>query len=142
MTIDTLPLELSIQLRANREDLSLRDSHGQIWRELSIIAQQDANWYRGQDEKASGGKKKDSTKGVAKRMEVQLFQKLHLQGQTSFPIRRLGTLWRNDPWRSMIHEWCQFPLGQCTFNITTWEWMSSCRIDDVSVDALCTPCFG
>ncbi|KAH7334195.1 hypothetical protein BKA66DRAFT_555351 [Pyrenochaeta sp. MPI-SDFR-AT-0127] len=27
-------------------------------------------------------------------------------------------------------KWCQFPIGQATFNISTFEWMASRRIDD------------
>lgn len=130
-TTDTLPLELSIQLRANREDLSLPDSHGQIWTELSTLAQQDAEWYRPPPADAAAGSRPGLPTGLAKRMEAQLTEKLGLQGQTTFPVRRLGTLWRNEHWRTMITEWCQYPLGQSTFNISTWEWMSSCRIDEV-----------
>lgn len=59
-------------------------------------------------------------------------QQLGLNGRASFPVRRLGTLWRNPGWRDVITAWCRFPLGQATFNMSTFEWMSSCRIDEVS----------
>ena len=135
VVIDTLPLELSIQLRANRAGLSLLDSHGQIWTELSILAAQDRHWYRDphRNGRSQTKTRKNGTKGVAKEMEAQLVQKLGFNGQTAFPVRRLGILWRNERWRKMISEWCQYPLGQSTFNISTWEGMSSCRIDDVSL---------
>ena len=126
-------MELSIQLRANREDLSLPDTHGQIWTELALLAEQDAEWYLPSAGEGSYGAPNRVKKGITKSMEAQLVQKLGLTGNTSFPVRRLGTLWRNEVWRRMITEWCQFPLGLTTFNITTWEWMSSCRIDDVSL---------
>lgn len=126
---DTLPLELSIRLRANREDLSLPDSHGQIFNALCLLAKQDPHWYRGPE---NAGPSQDAPRVTAKSMERQLILKLGLSSKPSFPVRRLGTLWRNEPWRQMIAEWCQFPLGLATFNITTWEWMSSCRVDEVS----------
>jgi hypothetical protein len=105
-----------IRLRANREDLSLPDTHGQIWGDLCVLAQQDAHWYRGPE---TAGPSKHAPKVTAKSMERQLTLKLGLTGKTTFPVRRLGTLWRNEPWRQMITEWCQFPLGLATFNITT-----------------------
>jgi hypothetical protein len=112
---DTLPLDLSVQLRANREDLVLPDNHGQIWTELTTLARQDETLFQ----------------GSTKLMEEQMSTTLGLNGLTKFPVRRLGTLWRNSHWRSVITRWCQFPLGQHTFNISTFEWMSSCRLDDV-----------
>jgi hypothetical protein len=57
---------------------------------------------------------------------------LGLSGRVKFPVRRLGTIWRNKNWRPMITKWCEFSVGQATFNISTFEWMASCRIDDVS----------
>ena len=83
-SIETLPLELSIQLRANREELSLLDSHAQIWTELNILAAQDPNWYRDTHGRDNHGNrrttKKDGTKGVAREMEAQLTQKLGFNG--------------------------------------------------------------
>ena len=77
---DTLPLELSIQLRANREDVTLADNHAQVWNELVTLTQRDSFLFNG------------NTKAV----EQQISQILGLNGQVSFPVRRLGTLWRND----------------------------------------------
>jgi hypothetical protein len=107
---------LSIQLRANREDLILPDSHGHIWTEMVTLTEDNAEFFG----------------GTTKIMEERIAKTLGLHGQAKIPVRRLGTLWRNASWRPMITEWCQFPLGQSTFNISTFEWMSSCRIDEVS----------
>ena len=73
--------------------------------------------------------------GNTKAVEQQMSQILGLNGRVSFPVRRLGTLWRNDSWRPVITEWVRHPVGQATFNMSTFEWMSSCRMDDVSVTA-------
>ena len=115
--LDTLPFELFIQLRANREDVTLADNHAQVWNELATLTQRDSSLFNG------------NTKAV----EQQMSQILGLNGRVSFPVRRLGTLWRNDSWRPIITEWVRHPVGQATFNMSTFEWMSSCRMDDVSV---------
>ena len=61
-----------------------------------------------------------------------MIKMLGLAGREKFPTRRLVTLWRNKSWKEMITKWCSFPVGLGTFNITTFEWMASCRLDDVS----------
>jgi len=71
-------------------------------------------------------------RGTNARVEGQMLDILSLGGEAKFPVRRLVTLWRNDSWRSMITRWCETAVGRATFNISTWEWMASCRIDDVS----------
>ncbi|KAF2174792.1 hypothetical protein K469DRAFT_770346 [Zopfia rhizophila CBS 207.26] len=111
---DTLPPHLHIKLRANREDLVLPDNHGQIWAELATLSSQDSTLFQGRNSV----------------VEQQMIQLLNLSGRVKFPVRRLGTLWRNKNWRQMVTRWCGFSLGQATFNISTFEWMASCRIDD------------
>lgn len=72
-------------------------------------------------------------KGTIVAIEREMLETLGLSGPVKFPIRRLITLWKNSNWRSMITRWCETALGQATFNISTWEWMASCRMDDVSL---------
>jgi hypothetical protein len=114
---DALPPHLHIQLRANREDTILPDNHGQIWTELATLSS------------SHGGLFQDSNRVV----EQQMLEHLGLSSRVKFPVRRLATLWKNDRWNPMITRWCQCSVGQSTFTISTFEWMASCRIDDVSV---------
>lgn len=65
-------------------------------------------------------------------VEQQMLNKLGLSGRVKFPVKRLCTLWKNKEWRNMITRWCEFAIGRNTFNISTFEWMAGCRIDDVS----------
>ena len=112
---DALPPDLRIKLRANREDLTLPDNHGQIWAGLATLGERDPTLFQ-------GGRKD---------VEMQILRQLGLGSKIKFPVRRLTTLWRNTRWRDMITRWCSIPIGRETFNISTFEWMSSCRIDDV-----------
>jgi hypothetical protein len=108
---------MSIHLRANREDFTLPDNHGQIWTELITLASGDNSLFR----------------GPFRKVEEQMVNLLGLYGKATFPVRRLGTLWRNPRWRPMITKWCQFPVGQSSFNISVFEYLCSCRVDDVSI---------
>lgn len=114
--VDTLPPHLRIKLRANREDATLPDNHGQIWMELATLSANNDKLFKGSN----------------KETEQQMLEHLGLSGRIKFPVRRLATLWKNKKWKPMITRWCQFLVGQITFNISTFEWMASCRIDDVS----------
>lgn len=114
---DRLPIDLMIRLRSNRASITLTDSHGQIWTELLLLQTDQPTLFQ----------------GPARQVEKQMTELLRLNGRTSFPVRRLGTLWRNIKWREMITRWCEHPLGRETFGLTVFEWMSSCRIDDVSL---------
>lgn len=111
---DTLPLALSIGLRANREDMLLPDTHGHIWMELNTLYQTDPELWN-----KSSREFEQTVAGI-----------LGLNGRVSFPVRRLGILWRNAAWRDIITEWCSYPVGQQTFNISVWEWMASLHIDE------------
>jgi hypothetical protein len=121
---DRLPLDLNIKLRVNRRDPSLPDSHGQIWAQLvSAASQVPGELFRGKNSE----------------IENQMLDFLQLRSDARFPTRRLVTLWKNARWKAMITRWCETSLGRATFQVSTWEWMSSCRIDDVS--ARHTPVF-
>lgn len=69
-------------------------------------------------------------------IQDEMLQTLGLSGRVKFPIRRLVTLWKNTGWREMITAWCQTSVGRATFNLSLWEEMARCRIDDVSHPAL------
>lgn len=112
---DTLPPEVNIRLRANRADPTLPDSHGQIWNELATLESTDEKIFKGSNAA----------------IEKEMLQRLRLSSGAKFPIRRLVTLWKNVEWKKMITAWCCTPLGQTTFNISTWDEMARCRIDDV-----------
>lgn len=115
-----LPPHLRVQLRANREDVTLADNHGQIWTELATLSSNNGQLFQGSN----------------RSIEQEMLEQLRLSSRVKFPVRRLATLWRNLSWRPMITQWCRTLIGQATFNISTFEWMASCRIDDVS--AICT----
>lgn len=44
--LDKLPPALSIGLRANRDDHTMPDSHGQVWMELAVLAKMDGNIFK------------------------------------------------------------------------------------------------
>lgn len=111
----TLPSLLSVKLRANREDVLLPDTHGQIWAELTTLASTNDTLFCGN----------------SRELETEMATTLGLVGRTRFPTKRLVTLWRNKNWRRMITDLCCFPVGQELFSISAFEWMASCRIDDV-----------
>ncbi|RSL53423.1 hypothetical protein CEP54_010432 [Fusarium duplospermum] len=110
---DRIPAELDVKLRVNRRDLSLPDSHGQIWMQLVLANDQCDSLFQ--------GKKYD--------VERQMMDILRLTSTDKFPTARLVTLWKNNRWRPMITRWCATRLGRTTFNISTWDWMASYRID-------------
>ncbi|KAI1097120.1 hypothetical protein F4804DRAFT_328591 [Jackrogersella minutella] len=116
--IDRLPPQLSVQLRANRLDPTLPDSHGQVWMELVSLAKADATLFQGKNGP----------------IQDEMLQTLGLSGRVKFPIRRLVTLWKNSTWREMITEWCQTSVGRATFNLSLWEEMARCGIDDFWFD--------
>lgn len=93
----------------------LPDTHGHIWMELNTLYQTDPELWN-----KSSREFEQTVAGI-----------LGLNGRVSFPVRRLGILWRNAAWRDIITEWCSYPVGQQTFNISVWEWMASLHIDEV-----------
>ena len=91
------------------------DSHGQIWAQLVSAALQNPELFQGRNLD----------------VESQMLDFLQLSSEVRFPTKRLVTLWKNVRWKAMITRWCETGLGRATFQISTWEWMSTCRIDDV-----------
>jgi hypothetical protein len=116
---DRLPLDLNIKLRVNRRDPSMPDSHGQIWAQLVSASLQNEELFKGRNLD----------------VESQMLDFLQLSSELRFPTKRLVTLWKNVRWKAMITLWCETVLGRATFQISTWEWMSTCRIDDVSISS-------
>lgn len=117
--VEALPLSLRVKLRANREDIVLPDNHGQIWMELVALSLGNQQLFDGPN----------------RAVEEEMLAQLQLSTRVKFPVRRLVTLWKNTSWRPMITRWCSTLIGQGTFSISTFEWMASCRIDDVSTTA-------
>lgn len=115
---DTLPVELNIKLRLNRQNLALPDSHGQIWMQLVVASECDSNLFS-----------KKHSKAV---VEKSMLDILCLSSDIRFPTSRLVTLWRNDRWNPIITRLCETVIGREIFNITNMEYLASCRIDDVS----------
>ncbi|KAF4883690.1 hypothetical protein CGCF415_v015725 [Colletotrichum fructicola] len=108
---DKLPPDLNMRLRVNRRDPSLPDNHGQIWKQLVSVA--------------------SDTAGPSTHITVnhKLVVGLRLSSEKGLPTRRLVTLWNHERWRDMATRWCQTRLGLETFNISTFEWMASLRVD-------------
>ncbi|KAM0362979.1 hypothetical protein ACHAO7_010766 [Fusarium culmorum] len=111
---DTLPLNLNLKLRVNRQDPSMADSHGQVWMQVVAASSQDPTLFS----------------GTAAQVKDQMTDVLQLGSDKQFPIRRLATIWRNERWRDMATRWCETSIGRATFRISTWDWMISYRIDD------------
>ncbi|KAL9568922.1 hypothetical protein ACKAV7_006936 [Fusarium commune] len=121
---DTLPVELDIKLRTNRRDLTLPDSHGQIWLQLASASDRDPTLF-------SSAKNKNK-----QALERRMLDILCLRSEIRFPISRLVTLWKNERWRPMITRWCQTQIGRAIFNISIWDCMASYRIDDDLMPAI------
>ncbi|KAL6355264.1 hypothetical protein LRP88_10850 [Fusarium phalaenopsidis] len=115
---DTLPVELDIKLRVNRRDLTLPDTHGQIWLQLASAFDRDPTLF--------SAEKNVNKKGIEKRM----LDILCLTSEARFPISRLVTLWRSERWRPRITRWCRTSLGRTTFNISKWYQIAGYRLDD------------
>ena len=55
---------------------------------------------------------------------------LRLNTRERFPVRRLAILWKNDRWRTFVSRLCSRTAGKNLFNISTFQELSSYRIDD------------
>lgn len=115
MLIETTSEDQIEQLRLNRKVIAKADSHGDIWLQAVEKASRDPGAFQGRMEDIMG----------------QMADALQLHDESGVPLRRLATLWRNERWRGMITRWCGTVVGRATFRISTWDWMISCRIDDV-----------
>ncbi|KAH7182232.1 hypothetical protein DER46DRAFT_670688 [Fusarium sp. MPI-SDFR-AT-0072] len=114
---DTLPVELDIKLRTNRRDLTLPDSHGQIWLQLASASDRDPTLF-------SSAKNKNK-----QALERRMLDILCLRSEIRFPISRLVTLWKNERWRPMITRWCQTQIGRAIFNISIWDYWAKLATD-------------
>lgn len=64
------------------------------------------------------------------RVELRMPRLLQLNGREQFPVRRLAILWKNDRWRAFVTTLCVRKMGRDLFNISTFQKLSSYRIDD------------
>ncbi|EXA30946.1 hypothetical protein FOVG_17723 [Fusarium oxysporum f. sp. pisi HDV247] len=119
---DTLPVELDIKLRVNRRDLTLPDTHGQIWLQLVSASDRDPTLFSTERD------------GNKKGIEKSMLDILCLTSEARFPISRLVTLWRSERWRPQITRWCRTSLGRATFNISKWYQIAGYRLDDYWFD--------
>ncbi|KAJ3525306.1 hypothetical protein NM208_g11697 [Fusarium decemcellulare] len=110
-----LPDWLNLELRVNRKDPMMVDSHGQIW--TQVVAASSIN------KKLLREKKKGILKG-------EIRESLYMSSDIDFPVPRLAGIWRNERWREITSQWCETTVGRDTFNISTWYWMITCRMDD------------
>lgn len=120
--IDRLPPDLDRELRMNRQDLTMADNHGQVWNQARSAIAQDPTLLEGN----------------FKKVTEQVTRALYLGAVRSAPVRRLVTIWRNERWRSLANAWCETRLGVESFSISTWSWMITCRLHDVSIRFLLT----
>ncbi|KAK2666543.1 hypothetical protein RAB80_018200 [Fusarium oxysporum f. sp. vasinfectum] len=118
----TLPVELDIKLRVNRRDLTLPDTHGQIWLQLVSAFDRDPTLF--------SVERNVNKKGIEKSM----LDILCLTSEARFPISRLVTLWRSERWRPRVTRWCRTSLGRTTFNISKWYQIAGYRLDDYWFD--------
>jgi hypothetical protein len=93
----------------------MADNHGQVWMQVSTAHSENPSLFRGQVSSTA----------------AEIRNILELGSEPRFPIRRLITIWRNEKWRKMATMWCSTAVGHGLFRVSTWEWMISCRIDDV-----------
>lgn len=63
-------------------------------------------------------------------IEEQMNRALKLNTREQFPVRRLAILWKNDRWRKFVSRLCNRRAGRDIFNISTFQKLSSYRIDD------------
>lgn len=68
--------------------------------------------------------------GVRGDIEEQMSRALKLNTREQFPVRRLAILWKNDRWRKFVTRLCSRRTGKDLFNISTFQKLSSYRIDD------------
>ncbi|TWU71552.1 hypothetical protein ED733_003002 [Metarhizium rileyi] len=111
---DTLPPDLNLQLRANRYDTLLPDTHCDKWMLLTLAHAQDNTLF-------------DGTKTE---IQHRIRHLLRLGPRDSFPAARVVTLWRNNRWRDMLTRWCETEISRSILTkLSTLEWMASLHID-------------
>jgi hypothetical protein len=107
---------LNTKLRVNPLDLDDADIHGQIWQRAAVASSQNPGRF---EQKPAC-------------MESVMRDTLQLGSDVRVPLRRLVAIWRDERWRDMTTQWCDTIVGRALFRIPTWDWMMSCRVDDVS----------
>ncbi|KAK3177774.1 hypothetical protein K4F52_009472 [Lecanicillium sp. MT-2017a] len=113
---EELPFDLDVKLRTNRPGTTLRDSHGQIWSQL-VLAEALA--------RKQGKTLFDGNKAAIERRLLDILQ----LGTEKFPVSRLLTLWNKTRWREVLTRWSATAVGAANFEISTFAWMSSLRVD-------------
>ena len=117
---DNLPAHLLVGLRANRESATLADSNAQVWNEIVTLSAKRQTYLS--DDKL-----------------LQTFKQLQLAScKDLYPIRRLGTLWRNNRWNQFITKWCRTSIGRSTFGISRFDELASSRLDNVRLEFILT----
>lgn len=122
LCLDTVPFEVDTQLRINRTDSILPDSHGQIWKQFTATYRNDPDMF-------------DENSHSKAETEQYVMRMLQLGGESRALVNRMITLWRKDAWRSTLNKWNATDIGYATFNIGTFHWMSALRLDEVRVRA-------
>ncbi|KAF4806473.1 hypothetical protein CGCSCA5_v014353 [Colletotrichum siamense] len=120
---DRLPYDLNVELRVNRRDPSLPNSHGETWLMLDLFT----SLQRQSNEQQDGG---------SAIVDETYVKKVHSSSEMYLPTRRLVTLWNNHRWRPILTRWCCTRLGLDTFDISYFEWIASLGIDEYWADAL------
>lgn len=110
--LDRLPPDLLLLLRANRTDCTLRDTHGQVWTQITGYATKDPAAFQGKI--------------------TQVAQRMVKVANVSRDIgRRMATLWENQSWQAMLTQWSRTAVGCTLFNLSLWTELSRFRVDDV-----------
>lgn len=115
MTIDTLPLQLDTKLRINRQDATLPDKNGYIWRQACVAIKHDPSILQGNHE------------SIVRR----LTKILDLGSMPQFPTARMVTIRRSSVWGKLADDWCNTRLGRDTFHLSSWSWMLTSRLHQV-----------
>lgn len=73
----------------------------------------------------------DPDGNIKDQINSNVMRKLQLGKKDKIPFRRVVSIWNRKSWRDKITDWCgNTRLGLETFNASTYEWLSSLRIDD------------
>lgn len=96
--VDRLPWDLATQMRLNRTDLTMPDSHGQIWMQLVSIASQ-----AGDGDAIANSSSRDGSSDISDPpiVDHKFAESLRLGSEQRFPTWRLVTLWYHKRWRKM-----------------------------------------
>lgn len=99
----------------NRRDSMLEDGNGEVWVQVMGVVEDNPSLLL------------ESNRDL----QACLVRELRLEGEIRFPLPRLVSLLKNPRWRVLTTRWCATTLGRQTFQVSSWEWLISFRIDDV-----------